>query len=44
MNRALHPSNWEVISHHIGFELAQGQCQCTGECGLHRTILVHIAA
>ncbi len=37
MNRQLYPPNWKEISHDIRFELAQGQCQCTGECGLHRT-------
>ena len=30
-----YPSNWDEISLAIR-ERAQGQCECTGECGLHR--------
>lgn len=36
MNRADYPSNWEAISREIR-ERSGGQCECTGECGLHRT-------
>ena len=30
-----YPANWIEISNYIRFERAQGQCECTGECGLH---------
>lgn len=32
-----YPENWWEISRRIRFERAQGQCECEGECGLHRT-------
>jgi len=32
-----YPSNWKAFSQSIRFDIAQGRCQCTGECGLHRT-------
>lgn len=32
-----YPANWQAFSHFVRFERAQGQCECTGECGLHRT-------
>lgn len=31
-----YPKNWKAISAEI-IERAKGQCECTGECGLHRT-------
>ncbi len=39
MNRPkpLYPPTWRAFSHHIRFERAMGQCECTGQCGLHRT-------
>lgn len=36
-NRSRYPVNWRAISARIRFERAQGQCECEGECGLHRT-------
>lgn len=35
-NRARYPKDWKAISASIR-ERAQGQCECMGECGLHRT-------
>ncbi len=32
-----YPENWKSISQRVRFERAQGQCECSGECGLHRT-------
>lgn len=32
-----YPSQWKEFSWSIRFARAQGQCECTGECGLHRT-------
>jgi|SRR5882672_7609000 len=32
-----YPPQWKALSRAIRFERAQGQCECTGECGLHRT-------
>ena len=37
MDRRLYPADWEAISWRIRFERAGGQCECMGECGLHRT-------
>lgn len=34
-DRKRYPTNWEEFSRHIRFDIAQGRCQCTGECGLH---------
>jgi hypothetical protein len=31
-----YPSNWKAISREVR-ERSGGQCECTGECGLHRT-------
>lgn len=36
-NRSRYPTNWRAISARIRFERAGGQCECEGECGLHRT-------
>jgi len=33
-NRSAYPANWPAISAAIRAR-AQGQCECTGECGLH---------
>jgi len=32
----LYPPDWKAISHRIRFVRAQGRCECTGQCGLHR--------
>lgn len=32
-----YPDDWQEVSKRIRYERAQGQCECTGECGLHRT-------
>jgi hypothetical protein len=32
-----YPHNWKAISHQVRFLRAEGQCECTGECGLHCT-------
>lgn len=37
MNAADYPPNWKEISSRIRFERAKGQCECEGECGLHKT-------
>jgi len=34
--RAKYPTDWKAISARIKAR-AQGQCECEGECGLHRT-------
>lgn len=33
---ALYPPDWPAISAYIRFERAGGQCECVGQCGLHR--------
>ena len=35
-NKTLYPPNWKEISSLVRAK-AKGQCQCMGECGLHRT-------
>lgn len=35
MKRHLYPDDWEKISLAVR-DRASGQCECTGECGLHR--------
>lgn len=30
-----YPADWKKVSHFVRFERAKGQCECTGECGLH---------
>lgn len=37
MIRSRYPANWEQFSREIRFGRAGGRCECTGECGLHRT-------
>lgn len=32
-----YPPAWPSISKRIRFHRAEGRCECTGECGLHRT-------
>jgi hypothetical protein len=32
-----YPDDWVVFSRQIRVDRAQGQCECEGECGLHRT-------
>ncbi len=36
-NKDLYPLNWTPFSKYIRIERAKGQCECEGECGLHRT-------
>ncbi len=31
--RARYPKDWPMVSWHIRFERAAGQCECLGECG-----------
>jgi hypothetical protein len=33
---ALYPADWKAISAKVRFERAESQCECSGECGLHR--------
>jgi len=35
--KPIYPAGWKAFSRAIRFEVAQGRCQCEGECGLHRT-------
>ena len=35
--KPLYPPDWKVFSLAIRYERAEGQCECTGECGLHKT-------
>jgi hypothetical protein len=39
MKRAkpVYPPGWKAFSLRIRQERAEGRCECTGECGLHRT-------
>lgn len=32
-----YPPGWKAFSQQIRSHRAQGRCECTGECGLHRT-------
>jgi len=32
-----YPAHWKTLSRMIRYERAKGRCECTGECGLHRT-------
>lgn len=32
-----YPAEWRAFSRFIRHDVAQDRCQCTGECGLHRT-------
>ncbi len=41
MDRASYPKDWDAFSKRIRFEVAQGRCQCVGECGLHGRSLLH---
>ena len=36
-SKAKYPDNWQEVSKQIRFERAQGRCECTGQCGLHKT-------
>ena len=36
MNLANYPADWGNFSNRIRFGRAKGQCECTGECGLHQ--------
>lgn len=35
--KPIYPLNWKAFSRYIRYERAQGQCECLGSCGLHRT-------
>lgn len=35
MDISRYPNDWIEISNYIRFERAQGQCECSGECGKH---------
>jgi len=35
--RKKYPANWKAVSLQIRYVRAAGRCECTGECGLHRT-------
>jgi hypothetical protein len=35
--KARYPKDWNEISRRIRYDRAKGQCECEGECGLHRT-------
>lgn len=37
MDRSKYPADWKEFSRHIRFKRAKSQCECRGECGLHRT-------
>jgi hypothetical protein len=37
MNAADYPPDWKDVSNFIRFDRAKGQCECAGECGLHKT-------
>jgi hypothetical protein len=37
LSRHHYPPQWGALSQFVRFERAQGQCECMGECGLHRT-------
>ena len=32
-----YPPDWKEFSKRIRFTVAEGRCQCTGQCGLHST-------
>ena len=36
MDPTRYPSNWREFSYAIRFTRALGQCECTGQCGLHQ--------
>jgi hypothetical protein len=33
----VYPKNWKAFSRSLRFDRAAGRCECTGQCGLHRT-------
>jgi hypothetical protein len=35
--KPVYPSHWRAFSQAMRVDRAQGHCECTGECGLHRT-------
>ncbi len=35
--KRVYPSEWKTLSRWVRYERAKGQCECGGECGLHRT-------
>ena len=35
--KPIYPSNWKEFSQYIRLERAQGRCECSGQCGLHKT-------
>lgn len=32
-----YPPGWEKVSQYVRFLRAESRCECTGQCGLHRT-------
>jgi hypothetical protein len=36
-HRERYPAHWDILSASIRSERAGNRCECTGECGLHRT-------
>jgi len=36
-NKEKYPHNWGLFSKRIRMGRAKGRCECTGECGLHKT-------
>ena len=36
-NMARYPANWTLFSTFVRFVRARGRCECTGQCGLHRS-------
>lgn len=36
-DKTIYPKNWKAISKEIRFVRAKGRCECSGECGLHKT-------
>lgn len=35
--KAKYPADWKEVSKWVRFERAGGRCECTGQCGLHKT-------
>jgi hypothetical protein len=35
--KPIYPPGWKAFSVAIRYARAEGQCECTGECGLHKT-------
>jgi len=37
VDKKKYPPEWDAFSADIRFNLAEGRCECMGECGLHKT-------